>query len=439
MDINKYLEEFNREEECLYKRELYSVRDNGAILRHPQPGKRPRPNDNKWTFGKPNNRHGYMEIGSARVHIIIATAFLGERSSKIYVVDHIDTNRQNNRLENLRWLTRLENVLSNPITRKKIEFICGCSAEEFLSNPDKYKDRFDFNYSYGWMRTVSKEEGMACLKHGLLWAASDNLPSGGLIGEWIFKSNNSQNKIIDGEEIKLRKEETIAKVFQRVEKVTGLSRDDISSKSKKKSHLNARVYTANQLRSELNLILSNEEIGELIGISKSMVNEYINHPWSYLKNCDYYQVNNNKVDNEYIFEEIEEGEELSESLTPNAIQRNWRTPTEFPFTPQIIDNYPLISYANNIIKGKVFSCNKYGSTLVIDRGFSENKESLFVITKTHIDNENIKSYFLTKITFEKGLFVHSGYTFFTLEGAEKEFILAQGLKWTGEDSIDDYC
>lgn len=62
-----------------------------------------------------------------------------------------------------------------------------------------------------------------------------------------------------------------------------------------------------------------------------------------------------------------------------------------------------------------------------------------MITKTHIDNENIKSYFLTKITFEKGLFVHSGYTFFTLEGAEKEFILAQGLKWTGEDSIDDYC
>jgi len=30
MDINKYLEEFNREEECLYKRELYSVRDNGG-------------------------------------------------------------------------------------------------------------------------------------------------------------------------------------------------------------------------------------------------------------------------------------------------------------------------------------------------------------------------------------------------------------------------
>ncbi|WP_294143305.1 HNH endonuclease signature motif containing protein [uncultured Sanguibacteroides sp.] len=34
----------------------------------------------------------------------------------IYVVDHIDTNRQNNRIENLRWLTKLENVLLNPIS-----------------------------------------------------------------------------------------------------------------------------------------------------------------------------------------------------------------------------------------------------------------------------------------------------------------------------------
>ena len=30
-------------------------------------------------------------------------------------------------------------------------------------------------------------------------------------------------------------------------------------------------------------------------------------------------------------------------------------------------------------------------------------------------------------------------TFFTKEGAEKAFCLAQGLKWTGGCSIDDYC
>lgn len=37
-----------------------------------------------------------MEIGSARVHIIVAMAFYGAQDTKVYVVDHIDTNRQNN-------------------------------------------------------------------------------------------------------------------------------------------------------------------------------------------------------------------------------------------------------------------------------------------------------------------------------------------------------
>ena len=35
-------------------------------------------------------------------------------------IDHIDTNRCNNRKENLRWFTKLENALNNEITRNKI-------------------------------------------------------------------------------------------------------------------------------------------------------------------------------------------------------------------------------------------------------------------------------------------------------------------------------
>ena len=50
------------------------------------------------------------------------------------MVDHIDSNCRNNRPENLRWLTRLENALKNPATRKKIEYLCG-SIEAFLENP----------------------------------------------------------------------------------------------------------------------------------------------------------------------------------------------------------------------------------------------------------------------------------------------------------------
>ena len=60
IDVN----DFKQEVECIYKDEKYSVRDNGAIFRHPRDGKRPRKYDNFWTFGKANDKHGYMEIAS---------------------------------------------------------------------------------------------------------------------------------------------------------------------------------------------------------------------------------------------------------------------------------------------------------------------------------------------------------------------------------------
>ena len=62
------VDDFCQEAECIYKEEKYSVRDNGAIFRHSREGKRPRPTDNQWTFGKPNEKHGYMEIASNGVN-----------------------------------------------------------------------------------------------------------------------------------------------------------------------------------------------------------------------------------------------------------------------------------------------------------------------------------------------------------------------------------
>ena len=181
VDIN----DFCKETECSYKGERYSARDNGAVLRHPSNGKRPRPTDNKWTFGKPNSKNGYMEIASVRVHRIVAMAFHGAPPTPEHVVDHIDTNRQNNRPENLRWLTRLENALKNPITRKRIEFICG-SIEAFMQDPSLLgQSNVDPNFS--WMRTVTPEEAQACKVRLEQWAASDKVPSGGSLGEWVYK------------------------------------------------------------------------------------------------------------------------------------------------------------------------------------------------------------------------------------------------------------
>ena len=149
------LNDFDKETECIYKDERYSVRDNGAVLRHARKNKRLRKYDNQWTFGKPNN-NGYMLIVSEVVHRIVAYAFLGEPPTSQHIVDHIDTNRQNNRPENLRWITKLENILLNPITLSRIIYKYG-SIDNFLSDPSKPLNG-ELEQNFDWMRTVTKAE-----------------------------------------------------------------------------------------------------------------------------------------------------------------------------------------------------------------------------------------------------------------------------------------
>ena len=162
VDINDYREE----RYCIYKGEEYLVRDNGAVLRKSRPNQRVRKHDNEWTFGRMNYENGYsFFFGSGhRIHQIVATAFLGERVSKEYIVDHIDSNRQNNRPDNLRWFTKDENILNNPFTRKKIEYITGVSAEEFIKNPEKYRDCFG-KQNVSYMRPVTEGESIAFSKN----------------------------------------------------------------------------------------------------------------------------------------------------------------------------------------------------------------------------------------------------------------------------------
>lgn len=314
------LEDFKRESECIYKNERYSVRDNGAVLRYPlKNGKRPRPTDNNWSFGKLSRKTGYLEIASVRIHRIVATAFHSEPQTKEHVVDHIDTNKQNNRPDNLRWVTRLENILLNPITAKRIEIICG-SIEEFLADPSKFRHKFP-DPNYEWMCAVSAEDAKLSLERMLSWANSCQPLKGGSLGEWIF----------------------------------------------------------------------NREIIQIPPVI---------HP-------------------NYIM-----------SKTPNAAQRiisHNDKPNEYPSTPQAFKDDSLKVYHDSLNDGAPFFRNHNGEYIVVKRGFSKDRQALYVMTKAAYvwrESENgeyipvpiaeLKEkksnkdlpHSITQITYEDGLFVH---------------------------------
>ena len=127
---------FKREVSVVYQGEQYLVRDNGAVCRMQRPNESKRRLDGVWTFGKQCRTSGYRRITGIAVHRIVATAFYGEQPSTAHVVDLLDTNRRNNRVENLRWVTRLENIASNPKTFRRIEQKWG-SIEEMLKDPNR--------------------------------------------------------------------------------------------------------------------------------------------------------------------------------------------------------------------------------------------------------------------------------------------------------------
>lgn len=331
MESKDLINNFKIVKECIYKNEYYSVRDNGAIFRHARKDMRIRKHDNIWTFGSPNN-YGYLIISNEVVHRIVAFAFIGEPPTPQHVVDHIDTNRQNNRPENLRWLTKLENILKNPITVNKIIYLCG-SIEAFLNDPSILKQHVKENSNFEWMRAVTPKEAQISWKRMHKWANWKNTKtssSGETIGEWIFKDNKST--------LLTKKEPDVVK-----------------------------------------------------------------------------------------------------SLTPNAVQKKLKTPTEFLCCPQEITDNPIASYTANLKVEKLFSKNKLTELSIVNFAQSKDGNTLWIMSKLS-GGTSIKPWFLVQVTYEDNLFVHTSLgSFFEKIGAEREFTIAQGLDWNGRNSIDYYA
>jgi hypothetical protein len=316
------LGKFDREREVEYRGEKYRVRDNGAVCRQCKPDYRKRRLDNIWTFGNACASTGYMNIGAEVVHRIVATAFHGVQPSEKYIVDHIDTNRRNNRVENLRWITRLDNLLLNPITLRRIIIAYG-SLDEFFKNP-RAPENSSVPKNFEWMRTVSKEEAQESRNRLLRWAESDQIPKGGILDEWVYRSRRPTHPVV-------------------------------------------------------------EEIPDI------------------------------------------------QSMTPNAIQRNWKTPTEFTMCPDEISSEALSEYAARLKFGAAFGRNSYGESVVV---VADEGDGLLSVVCNLPDNP-VKEWALTKVTVEDKFVHESIRSYFSLQGALK--IHCKLLNVPFEESIDDFC
>jgi hypothetical protein len=131
--------------------------------------------------------------------------------------------------------------------------------------------------------------------------------------------------------------------------------------------------------------------------------------------------------------------DLVVSKTQYAVQRNWRTPTEFPCCPQEDNEEPIPIYAARLEPGSIFARNGYSESVIVAFAMSEDRQSLWIMCEVNQEHA-IKPWALAQVTFEDGLYVHANRgSFFSKEGAEKQFCIAEGMEWTGGDSIDDYC
>lgn len=346
--------DFNEEKSCEYKDRQYLVRDNGAILRLQKWGCRPSKYDDVWTFGIKDEKTGYMILaGNIRVHQVVCTAFHGSEPEPHMVVDHIDTNRCNNRPENLRWLTRIENALNNPVTRKKIAYLYGGSIEPFLDNPAILRG-LALSSDVSWMKTVTKEQAAACKKHMEKWAEEDSKQesTGKGIGDWIF---------------------------------------------------------------------SNEEMSEATRWNRKQFA---------IQRAEIEEMNRREYEKQY---------GLKDSLTPGALQLNWKVLSEFPLCPAQHSSTPLQDYLTNLKTGEVFCHNDVYESIVFKADISDDGNTIAVITTS----EHVKGgsgYVLCTITYQDGHFIHENqYSYFEEIGAEKYFTLALGREWTGGDVFDDYC
>lgn len=141
------------------------------------------------------NNDGYIQVGLFKngkrkiykVHRLVAETFILNIDNKQFI-DHINTDRTDNRVENLRWCTHIENM-NNPLTKEKMTinsyYLGKIGKDNKMSKKViQYDNKGNFIKEWNCIRDIERELN---LNHSNISKCCNNNPKNKSVGGYIWR------------------------------------------------------------------------------------------------------------------------------------------------------------------------------------------------------------------------------------------------------------